>query len=431
MSGRRDMGGSIFRRLPALLGVHRLLYGVAGFFFRGKAFPEARRNHTYGVVIAARNEERVIGELLDSIALQDYDPALLHVFVVADNCTDSTARISREHGATVYERFDPDRARKGWALEYLFENIDRDYGIGSFDAYLFFDADNLLAPDFVTQINRAFDASGDIAVGYRNAKNFDTSFISAGYALHFMDSILFYHRPRALLGLSTHIAGTGFAVSSEILKGGWRWHCLTEDTQFCLSQIAEGRRIEFCEAAEFFDEQPYTVPVMVRQRLRWVKGRLACFFLLAPKLLAGILRCRKRKFSCYDMLFYIFPHSLASALRTLLRLGRALLPVALSAGLPALAGICGAVPAALAALAASWLRLALRGAVIAVRERRRIRCSTPKLVLYTLLWPFFNLSGPPIALASVFMRVRWKPIRHDRSVSISDLDGAAGLNTDP
>lgn len=419
-------GLAVLTAVWALLKSFRYVYDVVGFFSKGKTFPPAAEDHSYAIIIAARNEERVVGHLLDSIALQDYDHARLHVFVVADNCTDNTARICRERGATVYERHEPEKARKGWALEFLFDCIERDFGIESFDAYLFFDADNLLAGNFVTEMNKAFDSCGDVVVGYRNTKNFDTNFISAGYGLHFLNSIMCQHRPREFFGLSTHIAGTGFAVASRLLKDGWHWTSLTEDTQFCLSQIAAGRRIAYCETAEFFDEQPYSLGVMIRQRLRWVKGRLACFFLLAPKLIAGIFRSPGRgKFSCYDMLLYIVPSSIISALSLVYSLLHYLISGLLTLGLPALVvAIPKAIPGLLAAFALEWLRRALKAAFVSIRERRHIHCSTPKLILYTFLFPFFDISGVPIALACLFMRVKWKPIRHDEAIAITDLDTA-------
>ncbi len=415
--------GSAILTAYSILIAYRVIFAIVGFFTKAKVYPEAGKDHTYGIVIAARNEEKVIGRLLESIARQDYDRSLLTVYVVADNCSDNTARICREWGARVYERSEPEKARKGWALEYLFENIERDYGIGSVDAYLFFDADNLLKSDFITQINRAFDACGDIVVGYRNTKNFDTNFISAAYGLHFYRSTMEMHRPRCFFHQSTHIAGTGYAVASRLLKDGWHWTCLTEDTQLCLTAISRGVKIDFCEAAEFFDEQPYSVGVMVRQRLRWAKGRLACFFLLFPRLLRGIFINRERRFSCYDMFFYILPKSLLSALASMLY------SLAVFIAGFAAAGAGGAVPVTLAAvlgplkaLAGSWVSYAAAGALIAVRERRRIHCKTGKLILYVLLWPFFDLTGLPIAIASLFMRVRWKPIRHDRDIAIGELE---------
>ena len=74
---------------------YRYLYLIVGFFGKAKVFPEAKKEHTYAVVICARNEEKVIGNLLDSIAAQRYPKDKLRVFVIADNCTDATAAIAR------------------------------------------------------------------------------------------------------------------------------------------------------------------------------------------------------------------------------------------------------------------------------------------------------------------------------------------------
>ena len=49
--------------------------------------------HKFAVMISARNEEYVIGALIDSIKKQNYPSELVTVFVVAENCTDSTAEV--------------------------------------------------------------------------------------------------------------------------------------------------------------------------------------------------------------------------------------------------------------------------------------------------------------------------------------------------
>ena len=145
------------------------VYTILGFFLT-KKFPKAKHNHKYAIMIAARNEEAVIANLLDSINAQDYPRELVTVFVVADNCTDATAQVARSYGAKCYERFDEERRTKGYALEFLVENIRRDYGIESFDAYFIFDADNLLKKDFITRMNEAFDSGEKIVTSYRNTK---------------------------------------------------------------------------------------------------------------------------------------------------------------------------------------------------------------------------------------------------------------------
>ena len=136
----------IYNIIGSVLGImlaYKAIYYAIGFLFTRK-FKPAKKNHKYGVLVAARNEETVIGNLLDSIKKQDYPKELIDIFVVADNCTDKTADIARKHGAKVYERFDNEHKTKGFALQFLFENIKNDYGIQNYEGYFIFDADNLL-----------------------------------------------------------------------------------------------------------------------------------------------------------------------------------------------------------------------------------------------------------------------------------------------
>ena len=159
--------GSIFTAMLA----YKTVYKIIGLFFTRK-FAPAKNNHKYAVVIAARNESAVIGNLLDSITEQDYPKELLTVFVVADNCTDNTAEIARNKGAVCYERFDDEHRTKGFALQFLFEKIEEDYGRQSFEGYFVFDADNLLKSDYIARRNDSFDAGAKLIISYIYTKNF-------------------------------------------------------------------------------------------------------------------------------------------------------------------------------------------------------------------------------------------------------------------
>ena len=167
---------------------YRIVFRVVGLFFT-KRFPHTDVKHKYAIAIAARNEEAVIANLIESIKRQDYPAELLTIFVVADNCTDKTATIAREAGAVCYERFDSRHCTKGYALQYLFDCIEKDYGIESFEGYFIFDADNLLKKDYLSRMNDAFHSGEKVITSYRNTKNIDDNFIAAllatmGYSLN-------------------------------------------------------------------------------------------------------------------------------------------------------------------------------------------------------------------------------------------------------
>lgn len=408
----------------ALMTLYRFVYTVIGCITKSKTFPETDNKHTFGIVIAARNESAVIERLMESIEGQDYDHDKYRIFVVADNCTDDTAAICRRRGATVYERHDPQHARKGYALSYLFRMIDHDFGIDCVDGYIIFDADNLLRTNFLTEINKAFDTGAEICIGYRNTKNFSENAVSAAYGIHFMRSSAALHRPRSLLGLSTHIAGTGWAVRSKLIKDGWDCTYLTEDTQFTMKYVTAGYKIEYCEAAEFYDEQPHDLPTAFCQRMRWIKGRLACFFRYALSLSAGIFSFRsdlKTHLSCYDMFFYLFPVGLFTAVCTTF-------PAIVKMIYDTTAGNAGASAAiklgetALISLVLYWIFTVFTGIAVVIRERRHVRCDVLHLALYVLLWPWFDLVDIPLSLFSIFRHIEWKPTKHDRSLSIKDVE---------
>ena len=189
---------------------YQFLYIPLVLLKKRRPLPHPAASHRYAVLIAARNEENVIAGLLDSLAAQTYDMSLVTVFVAADNCTDSTAAIAREHGAVVYERFNHVNVGKGYALDFLLQHIGADYPEG-FDGYFVFDADNILSPDYLERMNESFSAGNEIVTSYRNSKNFGDNWISAGYALWFLRESRYLDHARSLLGTSCAVSRTGFA----------------------------------------------------------------------------------------------------------------------------------------------------------------------------------------------------------------------------
>lgn len=472
--------GSVFSAMLA----YKLVYRIIGIFFTRK-FKPAKNCHKYAIVIAARNEENVIGNLLDSIKKQDYPKELLTVFVVADNCTDNTAQAARNNGAVCYERFDDEHKTKGFALQFLFERIEEDYGRESFEGYFVFDADNLLKSDFISRMNDAFDAGEKIITSYRNTKNFDESWIASTYALHWLRSIRFNHRGRSVLRLATNIQGTGFLFSNEIVRDGWKYTSLTEDRALTADAVAQGYPITYNDAAEFFDEQPTNLKIALRQRLRWSKGHLLAFAETGPYLFINIflgklfLKTRWRKqqpepkkkrtvrgffldvlesvrhrVASYDTLMQLTPFSVFNAVRWLLV---SVLAFGIYSYFYGVNGMClfttstylakllnflfpikititsGTQALFLGMLLQIWWRLLYRAGMyiqnmwiavyLFVFEHKRIKkMPLYKKALYTLTWPTFDIIGRYTQYIALFKKVTWKPIPHDSKVTIDDLN---------
>ncbi len=268
------------------------------------------------MIVAARNEELVIGQLIKSIKNQKYPKGLIDIFVIADNCTDNTARVAKEAGAIVRERFNKAQIGKGYALDYMIKIIEREYSSRKYEGYFVFDADNLLDENYIAEMNKTFNQGYKVITSYRNSKNYDQNWISAGYALWFLHEAEYLNLPRMKLNTSCAISGTGFLVQANLIKdnGGWIHHLLTEDIEFSVSQIIKGEKIGYCKNAMFYDEQPVTFAQSWNQRIRWAKGFYQVFAKYGKDLIGSIFKGKCNRFSCYDMTMTIMPAMLISSL---------------------------------------------------------------------------------------------------------------------
>ena len=226
-------------------------------------------------ILPAHNEEKVIGNLIDSLINQDYDKELLDIYVIADNCTDNTAEIAKNHGAIVYERFDENHKTKGYALNWFLQqkiNEKADY-----DAFFVFDADNIVDKNFTKNMNKKLCQGEEVVQGYRDIKNPTDSWITAGYALFYWMMHRFYHLARYNIGLSPLLNGTGFMVKFDLVKNtGWDTVTLTEDIEFSLKRIIKGKKLGWATDAIVYDEQPVTFKASCSQRSRWTVGHMQC-----------------------------------------------------------------------------------------------------------------------------------------------------------
>ena len=387
------------------------------FFYVPVALPRQRRRDTppsgrrYAVLISARNEEQVIGNLLASLRSQTYDPSLVEIFVVADNCTDGTARVAAAAGAHVFERFDLSRVGKGYALQYLLDRIDR----SRFDGFFVFDADNVLDEGYIAAMDRTFSEGYPIVTSYRNSKNYGDNWISAGYALWFLRESRYLNGARMRLGTSCAVSGTGFLFSRAVIEetGGWNFFLLTEDIEFTVHHVCAGKKIGFCENAVLYDEQPVTFRQSWRQRLRWARGYLQVFGKFGTQLLRGIFR---GSFGCFDMAMNIMPAAVLSVV------GIAVNGAALVLSLAHGAEEATVLRSAAELLGSTYLTLFAIGAITTVTEWRRIYTSNPKKILYAFTFPLFMLTYIPISLTALFTKnLTWKPIEHRRAIALDQI----------
>ena len=382
---------------------YQFLYIPVVWFRRPRPHGQPKVND-FAVMICARNEQAVIGDLIASLRSQTYDADHIHVFVLADNCTDDTALIARAAGAAVYERFNKTQVGKGYALSALMDHLRRDYPQG-FDGYFVFDADNILSPDYIEQMNRTFSDGHDIVTSYRNSKNYGDNWLSAGSGLWYLRESRYLNHARHLLGTSCAVGGTGFLFSRAVAEemGPWPFHTLIEDIEFSIHEIVGGRTIAFCPEAVLYDEQPSDLRQSWRQRSRWCKGALQVFSRYAGPLLGGMVR---GSFSCFDMARATMPAYILSAVALLCNVSLAVYGAVVGDDLMIALRSIGEMAAQM------YLTMFVIGVITTATEWRQIRTTAAKKVLYAFTFPLFMATYIPIAVSVLFCKIEWKSVEH-------------------
>ena len=377
---------------------------------------KVKKDHRFMAIIPAHNEEAVVGNLIESLKKQNYNKDLYDIYVIADNCTDNTAKVAKEAGAIVYKRFDETKKTKGYALNwFLQQKIEEN---APYDAFFVFDADNIVHPDFIKNMNKKLCQGEDVVQGYRDIKNPTDSWITAGYAIFYWTMHRFYHLARYNLGLSPLLNGTGFMVSFDIIKenGGWKTVTLTEDIEFSLQRILKGKRLGWSTEAIVYDEQPTGFAQSWSQRSRWTVGHMQCMKEYTSKLAEAVKE--NKTMMNFDGLLYIVG-SIPMFILTLLLLATNFLMYAGD-------GMTQAelMMNMLRYLVPTFLLPIATGVIAMYLDKRPIKPMLKGLACY----PLFMGSWLLINFKCLFKReTTWEKINHVRNIKIADDGLQEGL----
>ena len=268
-----------------------LFFLVTGFWGFAKNGRKQIKNHKpktrFNILIAARNEGKVIGSLIESLKNQDYPKDLYKIYVIPNNCTDDTEEVAKKAGAKIVSCDIPVKT-KGEVLKHVFAKfMDKD----DFDAFAIFDADNIVDPNWLKEMNNTLLSGFNVAEGNRDSKNVSDNWLSGSYSLFYYMQNLFFNKARLNLGLSAAINGTGFVVKKSVIeKYGFDPKTLTEDSEFTAQCSLNGERIAYVEKAITYDEHPIRFKDSWNQRKRWSKGTLQCLRIYGGRLFLNIFK---------------------------------------------------------------------------------------------------------------------------------------------
>ncbi|WP_433752141.1 glycosyltransferase family 2 protein [Paenibacillus amylolyticus] len=399
----------------ALLAVYQFTFSLFGLIKKKKKkhYPATK---SFAVLVAAHNEEQVIGALMENLKQLDYPEDLYDVFVICDNCTDGTAQIVRAHGLNACVRTNADLRGKGYAIEWMLKylwKLPRQY-----DAVVMFDADNLVDRNFLLEMNDDLNNGSRVIQGYIDTKNPEDSWITAAYGVSYWYINRLWQLSRHNLNMANFLGGTGMCFETNLLKEiGWGATSLVEDLEFTMRSVQRNVYPVFNYDAKVFDEKPLTFKASARQRLRWMQGH----FTVARRYFFPLLwqSIKERSLVKFDLAIY--GANVYVVLLTFLMTAVMWVDMAIFSG-PHIANIYGYFPlwVGFVAIGLNILTFLLSMALEKV--------TFAKVYLYLILFPIYLLSWYPITFYAFFTQnnKQWSHTQHTRVVRLDEVQSKQG-----
>jgi len=397
---------------------------IAGFFLsmkRIKKAPHSDKYTKFAILIPARNESAVVKNIIHALSVQTYPKEYYDVWFITESEDDPTNRFAVDGGCKVFVRDEltDKRRTKGFALQECIRYFKRENL--QYDAYMIFDADNVMDIDYLDKMNDLRQSGVEVGVGFRNFTNINTNWLTSGSAILFtyMNSIT--SKNRTLLFKKALIAGTGYYVNAEIIDeaGGWIFTGMSEDTEF--TTYCEYHNINMCyyPLINFYDEQSPSLRTNHAQHIRWVWGFVGKKkkFIKGGKMHNATSKARN-KAAIFEYRLGIIPFILTCVTDVLILIGAVILYVfSLRYGPNMSQGYLNSIIAFAVFLYAIFVIAAI---MTITHNYNRLKMKWWMIIISVVTYPFYFLDFLVAFLHGLFKpstRKVWKPIKHSGKIN--------------
>jgi 1,2-diacylglycerol 3-beta-glucosyltransferase len=232
-------------------------------------------------LVAAHDEELLIAGCVRSLLEMTYPTSHRRIIVIADNCSDSTARLAREQGAESFERVDPTLPGKPRAIAWALSQLD----LREWDACVIVDADSTVAKTFAFGLAKLAPLN-DIVFQPNNGvlNEFENWLTRLGGLLGRCRFQVTYPLKQSA-GLNCPISNGMGIGTSLLIRDGWRSFSITEDTELYAIYTEAGVSMRHASAADLFSQESRSLGEGATQRRRWIAGRFRILREWGPRLL--------------------------------------------------------------------------------------------------------------------------------------------------
>ncbi len=256
-----------------LMSIYYLIYWSVSAR-KTEPVPHSDKLTKFAVLIAARNESKVISHILESLKKQTYPADSFEVYVIVEKESDPTVEIVKSFGYKYFvrDRLMDGRRTKGFALQECIDYFWRNEI--QFDSYMIFDADNILEERYLEVMNDLRQTGVRVGLGFRNFTNANTNWLTIGSSVMFAYMNDVTSKGRSIVFHKATLMGTGYYVDDVIIKdaGGWIFTGMTEDIQLTSYCYYHDINMRYYPLVCFYDEQSPDFKTVHAQHVRWLAG---------------------------------------------------------------------------------------------------------------------------------------------------------------
>lgn len=255
--------------IVSLTVLYMLVFTITSLFARKGEVPKTRHQNRFIVLIHSYNNKGVI-QTVKSILGQTYPQRLFDVTVISDNNDEMTNfRLAQEPITLLTPKFE--KSTKAKALQLAVNNLPQ---FKIYDVVLIMDGGNIVEPEFLEQMNDAFESAGTRAIQvHRLSRNRDTTPSRMGAIFEEINNSIF-RRGHIAIGLSAGLMGAGcafefnwFKNNINNVKSAW------EDKELEALLMRQHIYVDYFDQIYVFDEKTREAKEFNRQRGQWMKAQ--------------------------------------------------------------------------------------------------------------------------------------------------------------
>lgn len=234
------------------------------------------------ILFPAYKEDRVIVNAVEKFLLQEYPTDHYTVAVISDHMQPETNDYLR---TLPIRLLTPtfEKSSKAKAMQYAINEVQ-----GNFDNVVILDADNVVRPEFLSQLN-ILCSIYDAIQCHRCAKNANNDVAVLDGASEEINNTIF-RKAHNRLGLSSALIGSGMCFDYELFKKNvFMLQTAGEDREMEALLLNQEVFIKYAPDIHVFDEKVSSQDNFQRQRMRWMTAQVQSLLYQLPKIPNAII----------------------------------------------------------------------------------------------------------------------------------------------